>query len=96
MKDPVCEQRLDKIDFMGNGTFNHVAARRAVAVDQQHNLGALNTFSLACAMHLFLQTKTSRWPWTLPGRFLPATPQKQGLPTGQKQTPKNRKQIENK
>lgn len=50
----VCEQRLDKIDFVGTGTLNHVAARNPVAVDQQHDLGALAALGLAYAKPPFL------------------------------------------
>jgi len=48
------EQRLDEIDFVRTGTFNHIAARRTVAVDQQHDLGALTSFGLAYAKAPFL------------------------------------------
>ena len=44
---PIGEQRLDESHFMGTGTFNHVAARRAIAVGQQHDLGAFSAFGLA-------------------------------------------------
>ena len=52
--DSVCEQRLDEIDFVGTGTLNHVPARNPVAVDQQHDLGALAAFGLAYAKAPFL------------------------------------------
>lgn len=45
--DAFGEQRLDEIDFVRTGAFDHVAARRAIAVGQQHNLGALASFGLA-------------------------------------------------
>lgn len=48
------EQRLDEFDFMGTGTFNHVAARRTVAVNQQHDFGALAAFGLAYVKAPFL------------------------------------------
>ena len=50
----VGEQRLDEFDFMRAGAFNHVAARRTVAVNQQHDLGAFTTFGLAYAKAPFL------------------------------------------
>lgn len=52
--DSVREQRLNKIDFMGAGAFDHVAARRTVAVGQQHDLGAFTAFGLAYAKTPFL------------------------------------------
>jgi len=54
MNDPVFEQRLDESDFMGTGTFNHVAARRAVAVDQEHDLSAFAAFGLTYVKAPFL------------------------------------------
>lgn len=54
MNDPVCEQRLDEIDFMRTGTLDHVAARRTVAIDQQHDLGTFAAFGLAYAKAPFL------------------------------------------
>lgn len=47
--DAIGEQRLDEVDFVGTGTFNHVAARCALAVREQHDLGALAAFGLAYA-----------------------------------------------
>jgi len=52
--DAFGEQRLDEIDFMRTGTFNHIAARSTVAVDQQHDLGTLTSFGLAYAKAPFL------------------------------------------
>lgn len=43
----ISEQRLDEINFVGTGTFNHVAAWRTVAVNQQHDFSALTAFGLA-------------------------------------------------
>lgn len=54
MNDSVFEQRLDEIDFMRTGTFNHVAAGRTIAIDQQHDLGTLAALGLAYAKTPFL------------------------------------------
>ena len=68
----ISEQRLDEINFMGTGTFNHVAARRAVAVNQQHDFGALTAFGLAYTKAPFfadenvpsaIDSSRSIWPW---------------------------------
>ena len=48
------DQRLDEIDFMRTGTLNHVAARRTIAVYQQHDFGTLAAFGLAYAKAPFL------------------------------------------
>ena len=45
---------LDEVNFMGTGTFNHVAARRTIAVNQQHDLGPLAAFGLTYAKPPFL------------------------------------------
>ena len=50
----IVEQRFDEFDFMRAGTFNHVAARRTAAINQQHDLGALAAFGLAYAKAPFL------------------------------------------
>lgn len=47
--DAMGEQRLDEGDFVGAGTFNHIATRRALAVREQHDLGAFAAFGLAYA-----------------------------------------------
>ena len=47
------EQRLDEIDFVRTGTFDHITARRTMAVGQQHDLGALASFGLTYAMAPF-------------------------------------------
>lgn len=48
-KDAIGEQRLDEFEFVGTGTLNHVATRRAPAVGEQHDLGAFAAFGLAYA-----------------------------------------------
>lgn len=45
----IAEERLDEINFVRAGTFNHVATGRTIAVGQQHDLGALAAFGLAYA-----------------------------------------------
>jgi hypothetical protein len=47
--DSIGQQRLDEINFMRTGTLNHVAARRAVAVGQQHDLRPFASLGLAYA-----------------------------------------------
>ena len=41
------EQRLDEIDFVRAGAFDHVATGRTIAVNQQHDFGTFAAFSLA-------------------------------------------------
>lgn len=47
MNCAIGEQRLDESDFVWTGTGDHIAARRSMAVGQQHDLSALAPFGLA-------------------------------------------------